>query len=191
MSTRRKNMAKTLLVLASALLTQSMAATAQTESASTQKVNVDFDHQADFARCTTYSWIIGQPARNAYVDNWIVSKIDDALASKGWKKASTEGACLVMYQASVKESRPAQVMGGSWGSGWGVNPGPVNVRVDRVLEGMLIVDIGYAENRQIIWRGIATDTIGDSDAKNEKVVTSIVETMFKDFPPSPGSPRIQ
>jgi hypothetical protein len=191
MSTRRNNMARTLLVLASALLTQSMAATAQTESSSTQKVNVDFDHQADFGRCTTYSWIAGQPARNAYVDNWIVSKIDDALASKGWKKAFTEGACLVMYQASVKENKPAQVMGGSWGSGWGVNPGPVDVRVNRVLEGMLIVDIGYAENRQIIWRGIATDTIGDSDDKNEKLVTSIVETMFKDFPPSPGSPRIQ
>jgi uncharacterized protein DUF4136 len=190
MSTRRKNWAGTLLVLASVLVSHSIAATAQTGSASAQKVNVDFDHQADFARCATYSWIIGQPARNAYVDNWIVSKIDDALASKGWRKSVTEGSCLVMYQASIKENKPAQVMGGSWGSGWGVNPAPVNVRVNRVLEGMLIVDIGYAENRQIIWRGVATDTIGDSDDKNEKALTSIVETMFKDFPPSPGSPRI-
>jgi hypothetical protein len=183
MSTCTKKMARTLLVLAAALAIQSGQAIAQTESASAQKVNVDFDHEADFARCTTYSWITGQPARNAYVDTMIVSKIDEALTAKGWRRAIGDGTCLVMYQASIKESKPAQVMGGSWGSGWGVNPGNVNVRVSRVLEGMLIVDIGYADSGQIIWRGVASDTIGDSDEKNEKMLTSIVTTMFKDFPP--------
>jgi hypothetical protein len=179
MNTHRRTMARTILALA--------ALTIPPARAGAQTVNVDFDHEADFGRCTTYSWVTGQPARNPYADAMIVANIDEALAARGWSKVDTNATCLVMYQASLKEKKPAQVLGGTWGPGWGVSSGPGNVRVARVLEGMLVVDIGYAENRQIIWRAVASDTIADTDAKNEQMLTSIMKTMFKNFPP----PKIQ
>lgn len=184
MTTRMKDTARTLLALSAAVVIQSATGIAQT-------VNVDFDHEANFARCTTYSWVVGQPAKNPYADGLIVSKIDEALGAKGWQKVDSDATCLVMYQASLTEKKPAQVLGGSWGPGWGVSSGPADVRVARVLEGMLVVDIGYSESRQIIWRGVASDTIGDTDAKNEKTLTSIMKTMFKDFPPGSTNPKIQ
>jgi Domain of unknown function (DUF4136) len=174
MSTHPRTIARTILAVA-ALTIPSARAAAQT-------VNVDFDHEANFGRCTTYSWVTGQPARNPYADALIVAKIDEALAGKGWSKVETDATCLVMYQASLAEKKPAQVLGGTFGPSWGVSSTPADVRVDRVLEGMLVVDIGYA-NRQIIWRAVASDTIADSDARNEQMLTSIVTTMFKDFPP--------
>jgi hypothetical protein len=174
-STRTTNMARAVLVLGAMVI--------PSHSVIAQTVNVDFDHQADFSRCTSYSWIMGQPARNAWVDNLIVSQIDDALAAHGLRKVTSDPTCLVMYQASVTEQKPAQVMGGTFGVSWGIAAASP-VRVTRVLEGMLIVDIGYADNQQIIWRGVASDTVGDSDEKNKTKLTSIVQTMFKDFPPS-------
>lgn len=176
MSTRTTNLVRTVLVLAAAVVTQSGSGIAQT-------VNVDFDHRADFSRCTSYAWIMGQPARNAWVDKLIVSDIDETLAARGWRKVDSDATCLVMYQASVTEKKPAQVMGGTFGVSWGISAASP-VRVTRVLEGMLIVDIGYADNQQIIWRGVATDTVGDSDDKNKNKLVSIVQTMFEGFPPS-------
>jgi uncharacterized protein DUF4136 len=181
--TLAKNLTRTLLVLAAAVVIYPSTAVAQT-------VNVDFDHQANFDRCTTYSWVLGQPARNPYVDARIVSGVDEALAAAHWRKVNDGASCLVMYQASVTEDTPAQTWGNGMGPGWTVSGGMPNVRVNRVLKGMLVVDIGDAETRNIIWRGVATDTVADSDEKNQKKLAEIMKIMFKDFPPS-GASKIQ
>ena len=178
-----KNLTRTFLVLAAAVVLPPGSVVAQT-------VNVDFDHQANFDRCTSYSWVLGQPARNPSVDAWIVSGIDESLAAHGWRKVNAGARCLLLYQASLTEEKPAQTWGNGMGPGWTVSGGVPNVRVNRVLKGMLVVDIGDAETRNIIWRGVATDTIGDSDEKNQKKLAEIMKVMFKDFPPS-GASKIQ
>ncbi len=50
--------------------------------------------------------------------------------------------------------------------------------------GMLVVDILDGKDKQLIWRGIATDTLSDNPEKNEKKINKAAEKMFAKFPPS-------
>lgn len=147
-------------------------------SAAAQDVNVDFDRQADFSKCATYAWAKGQPAESPLVDKRIVNAIDDALASKGMRKTQDQPGCYVSYQASLKEQKSLQV----WETGaWRFRSGIGSVDVKTVLNGMLVVDIADA-SRQLLWRGVAKDTVSDKPEKNQKKLTKVMEKMFKDFP---------
>jgi len=149
-------------------------------SAAAQEVTVDRDKSADFSRCATYAWAPGQPAQNPIADRRIVEGIDAALASKGWRKVQENPGCYVIYQASVKEQRGLQV----WGSGGRFFGGMASVDVKTVLNGMLVVDIGDAATRQVIWRGVARDTVSDKPEKNQKKLAKVMEKMFRDLPSS-------
>ena len=148
-------------------------------SAMAQEVVVDHDKTADFSKCATYAWAKGQPADNPLVDKRIVEAIDGALAREGWKETQERPGCYVMYQASVKEERGLR----AWGSGGRFRGGLATVDVTTVRKGMLIVDIGDAGSQQLIWRGVARDTLSDKPEQNQKKLAKVTEKMFKDFPP--------
>lgn len=56
--------------------------------------------------------------------------------------------------------------------------------VDRFEKGDLIVGIGDAQTRQLLWRGVAEAEIGldDSKQRRENRVSSAVSKMFRSFP---------
>lgn len=148
-------------------------------SAGAQEVNVDFDRKADFSQCATYAWAKGQPAENPLADRRIVEAIDGALAAKGWRKVEENPGCYVAYQASVKEQKSLEV----WRPGpWRFAGGMGSVDVKTILNGMLVVDIGDAAARQLIFRGVAKDTLSDKPEKNQKKLAKVVEKMFKTLP---------
>jgi hypothetical protein len=39
-----------------------------------------------------------------------------------------------------------------------------------------------AHNKQLIWRGVSSDTLSDKPGKNEKSLDKSVGKMLKDFP---------
>lgn len=144
-----------------------------------QNVSVDYDQQADLSGCATYAWVTGQPAENPLVHKNIMNAIDGALAGKGWTKVE-DGACRsVSYQASAKEQKRLQVwQPGRFFGGMG------SVDVESTVSGMLIVDIGDAATGQLLWRGVARDTVSDKPERNHAKLAKSVEKMFKDFPPA-------
>jgi Domain of unknown function (DUF4136) len=150
--------------------------------AAAQEVSVDYDRQADFSKCATYAWAPGTPSGNPLADRRIVEAIDAALASKGFRKSEENPGCLVTYHASVKEQKSLRV----WESGFRFRGGVSSVDVDSVLNGMLVVDIADAGKKQLIWRGVAKDTISDKPEKNQKKLAKVVEKLFKDVPPGSG-----
>ena len=54
-------------------------------------------------------------------------------------------------------------------------------------EGTLIVDIADANGHQLLWRGSATNAISDNSDKNIKTLNNMMNKLFKNFPPKPGS----
>jgi hypothetical protein len=152
-------------------------------SATAQDVSVDYDRKADFSRCATYAWAEGQPAQNPLVDRRIVDALDAALAARGWRKVQDSPGCYVTYHASVREQKGLQI----WDGGGRFRGGFGSVDVTTVLNGMLVVDIDEAANRQLIWRAVAKDTLSDKPEKNDRKLAKCVEKMFKDFPPASGT----
>jgi hypothetical protein len=46
-----------------------------------------------------------------------------------------------------------------------------------------MVDAFDGNSKQLVWRGIATDTLAGNPEKNEKKFRKNVAEMFKEFPP--------
>ena len=147
-----------------------------------QKTNVDWDHNiTDFSKYRTYTWVKPlRPTSNPLMDQRIVAAVDAQLAAKGLQKVENDGDLLVTYNAGVKRETSAVATGmGGWRMGGGMG------RIDPVTEsrGTLVVDISQGQNKALIWRGTATDTLSDSSEKNAKKIEKAVEKIFKNYPP--------
>jgi hypothetical protein len=153
-----------------------------------QKVNVDFDKEADFASFKTYTWAKGTPATNPLMDQRIIDGIDKHLAAKGLQKldAGANPDLVVLYHAAVGTETQLNTMstgGYGWGYRWGGGMGNSTTTVEKIPVGQLTVDIGDAKAKKLLWMGNAKDTLSDKPEKNEKKINSALEKMFKKFPP--------
>jgi hypothetical protein len=148
-------------------------------------VTVDWDKQADFTHFKTYAWGRGTPAKNPLMDQRIVAAIDKQLASKGLQKVDdpSNADLVVIYHAAVGEQTQLNTtdMGGGWGWRWG--SGMSTTTVDKIPTGQLVVDIGDARTKKLLWLGNAKDTLSDKPEKNEEKINKAVEKMFAKFPP--------
>jgi Domain of unknown function (DUF4136) len=153
-----------------------------------QKVNVDFDKEANFASFKTYTWAEGTPAKNPLMDQRIRDGVDKQLAAKGLQKveASANPDLVVLYHAAVGSETQLTTMntgGYRWGYRWGGGMGTSTTTVDKIPIGQLTVDIGDAKTKKLLWMGNASDTLSDKPEKNEKKINNALEKMFKKFPP--------
>jgi hypothetical protein len=149
-------------------------------------VKVDWDHHADFSGFKTYAWEPGTPAQNPLWDQRITRAIDEQLEAKGLQKVSPDANpdLVVIYHAAVgHETQFNTTNMGGWGY-WGT--GMSTTTVNKIPTGELIVDIGNAKTKTMIWIGTATDTLSDNPDKNQKKVEKAVDKMFKKFPPNEG-----
>jgi len=46
-----------------------------------------------------------------------------------------------------------------------------------------VVDLFDSHTKQLIWRGVATETLSEKPDKDTKKLNKAVEKLFKDFPP--------
>jgi hypothetical protein len=157
-------------------------------SAFAQKVQTDFDHQANFSQYKTYSWQEIKPA-NSLWDARIKSAVDAQLAAKGWTQVPSGGDVAVVAIKTTKNERTLQTFYDGMGGGWGWRRfggggfGESTTTEQDYKEGTLVVDLYDAKNKQLIWRGSAEDTLSSNAEKNEKNLNSGVAKMFKKFPP--------
>ena len=161
-------------------------------SAFAQKVQTDFDHQANFSQYKTYSWQEIKPA-NSLWDARIKSAVDAQLAAKGWTQVDSGGDVALVAIKTSQTQRTLQTfydgLGGGWGwrrFGGGGFGGSTTTEVDYKV-GTLVIDLYDAKTKQLIWRGSAQDTVSDKATQNEKNLNKGVAKMFKAFPP--GSAR--
>jgi hypothetical protein len=154
-------------------------------SAFAQKVTVDYDHGASFQGLKTYAWTKGTPIQNQLWDQRIIDGIDAQMSAKGFQKAA-EGAepdLYVLYHGAVgQEAQLNTTNMGGWGWRWG--GGMATTTVDKIPVGQLVIDIGDAKTKKLMWMANSTDTLADNPDKNKKKLDKALAKMFKNFPPS-------
>lgn len=160
---------------------------AVTAFAYAQKVTIDYDHQATFHDYKTYAWTKGTPISNQLWDERIIRGIDQQLATKDLKKID-EGAnpdLYVLYHGAVGEEAQLNTMNmGGWGWRWG--GGMATTTVDKIPMGQLVIDIGDAKTKKLLWMANSSDTLSDKPDKNQKKLDKALNKIFKDFPPRPS-----
>ena len=145
----------------------------------------DFNHQTDFRRYHTYSWI-GVRAGNTLWQDRIMGAVDGALAAKGWMKVPSGGDAGVSAFGRTREQDTLETFydgfpGWGWRGWWGTGTA-TTVLVPQAV-GDLTVDIFDGKTKQLIWRVKAEKTLSSKPEKNEKKLEKSVEDMFKKFPP--------
>lgn len=148
-----------------------------------QDVKTDYDHHVNFSQFHTYYW---QKVKTT--DPLWESRIEDAvnrdLQSKGWQLVNNGGEVAITAVGSAKDQREYETFyNGMGGWGWGgfgeTTTQPVNYAV-----GTLVLDFYNAQNHQLIWRGVASDSLSGSAEKNEKKLDKAVDKLLDHFPPN-------
>ncbi len=161
-----------------------------------QRVSVDYGHQVDFAKYTTYKWgknkgELPDPTDDAHIKN----KLDRVLQSKALRKVDSGPADLIVnYQATTKteeqEVDTYSDMDVGWGMGWGwgwgdwdPGAGYDNSTIVNIHKGDLLVDILDPATKRIIFRAYSTGAFHEDPIKEDALVSKTLDKMFKDFPP--------
>jgi len=152
-------------------------------SALAQQVSVNYNHNQSFANYHTYAW--GGNNKNQ-IQNSILAQvaqqdIDSAMAAKGFQKVSEDQNPDLILTASGGERE--QTSYNAWGMrGWGGGMGSITPQQN--VEATMIVSLYDLKAKELVWRGIAQDTLSNNGNKNQDMVNKAVQKMFKQWPKS-------
>jgi hypothetical protein len=160
-----------------------------------QKVHVEFDESVDFCRFKTYAWLESKHPADGLWAQRVMTAIDRQLIRKGLQKVdgSTSPDLEIVYNSDIKERTISA--GCDYGcvlaeylfnQAYGPprfwpEPGSWVSEVEK--NGSLVVGLVDASRKDMVWRGMAKDTLSDKTEKNERKLNKAIEKMFKKYPP--------
>jgi NADPH:quinone reductase-like Zn-dependent oxidoreductase len=148
-----------------------------------QQVSVNYNHNANFAQYHTYAW--GSNNKNA-IQNSILAQvaqqdIESAMASKGLQKVEESQNPDLVLTASGGERE--QTSYNAWGMR-GIGGGMGGISPQQNYETTMVVSLYDSKQKELVWRGIAENTLSNNGNKNQKNVEKAVQKMFKQWPKS-------
>ncbi len=147
-----------------------------------QDVKTDYDHHANFSQYHTYYW-----EKIKTTDPLWQSRIQDAvdheLQSKGWQRVDNGGDVAITAVGSTHNQQEYQTFYNGMGGWRWAGFGETTTQVENYQVGSLVVDFYDAHNKQLIWRGVSSDSLSDKPDKNEKKLEKAIDKMFNHFPP--------
>jgi hypothetical protein len=148
-----------------------------------QQVSVNYNHGASFAQYHTYAW--GSNNKNQ-IQNSILAQvaqqdIDSAMSQKGLQKVSESQNPDLILTASGGERE--QTSYNAWGMR-GIGGGMGGISPQQNVEATMVVSLYDVKAKELIWRGIAQDTLSNNGNKNQQAVEKAVQKMFKQWPKS-------
>ncbi|MFZ0480124.1 MAG: DUF4136 domain-containing protein [Terriglobales bacterium] len=147
-----------------------------------QDVKTDYDHHANFAQYHTYYWEKVKTSDPLWQSR-IQEAVDRDLQSKGWQRVDNGGDVAITAVGSAKDQQEYQTFyDGLGGWRWG-GFGETTTQVQNYRVGSLVLDLYDAHQKQLIWRGVSSDTLSDKPEKNEKKLDKAVDKMLGHFPP--------
>jgi len=146
-----------------------------------QQVSVNYNHNANFSQYHTYAW--GSNNKNQ-IQNSILAQvaqqdIEAAMAQKGFQKVQESQTPDLILAASGGERE--QTSYNAWGMR-GIGGGMGGISPQQNVEATMVVSLYDVKQKELIWRGIAQDTLNNNGNKNQEMVRKAVQKMFKQWP---------
>ena len=173
--------------LAAALVLSTLALSAQA-----QKPQIQWNSKYAFDGVETFAWQdtpdTSLEEQNPFMHSLIKNTIEAELATSGLTEVESNPDVWVNYHASTTTETQLRTdsygysMGGYGMAGWGyygMAAGPVSstTRAVEYTKGTLVVDIWDAASKELVWRGMVTDTLPDNVQKAEKLVVRAIGKM--------------
>lgn len=152
-------------------------------SARSGKVELEWNHEADFSRFKTFEWVpYQQPVENPANHVRITRAVERELEAKGFVKAepASEPDVFVEYKAKLEK----QVKGTAYegGPAWTPTNQRFMVRLDRVSVGTLVVQLWDGKAKDVVWQAKSSEPLATPD-QAEKVINTVVTRLFENYPP--------
>jgi hypothetical protein len=146
-----------------------------------QQVSVNYNHSQSFTGYHTYAWASenANKVQDSILAQVAQQDIDTALQGKGLQKVqeNQNPDLIVTGNGGLRQQTSYTAMGmRGFGGGMGTLTPEQNV------VGTLVVDLYDAKNQNLVWRGIAQDTLNNNGNKNQQLVQKAVTKMFKQWP---------
>jgi hypothetical protein len=173
--------------LAAALVLSTLALSAQA-----QKPQIQWNSKYAFDAVETFAWQdtpdTSLEEQNPFMHSLIKNTIEAELATSGLTEVEANPDVWVNYHASTTKEVQLRTdsygysIGGYGMAGWGyygMAAGPVSstTRAVEYTKGTLVVDIWDAASKELVWRGMVTDTLPDNVQKAEKLVVRAIGKM--------------
>jgi hypothetical protein len=147
-----------------------------------QRITVEFDQAADFAKYKTFAIRAGQlnspnPALNSeLVKKQIDNDIESSLTAKGLTKVTGPSDLNVRYTLGTRRNVETEAYPAGWRG--------LGTRIVRVpyAQGTLVIDLRDPGTRSLVWRAIATDEKREA-AKLEGKLHDMVRKSIEKYPP--------
>lgn len=173
-------------------------------SASAQQISTDYDHKADFQGFHTFS-IYKLQASNSLVEQRLRDVLVHDLTARGLQMVPQGGDLAVTAIGSRKNQQEYNSFyeglggggygwggrgfggfGGRFGGGFGGGgfggDGIANTQVINIPVGTLVVDVYDGSKHQLLFRGVASDTLSSKEEKNTKKLQKSVDKIIEKFP---------
>jgi len=155
-------------------------------AAFTQSINTNYTPGTDFSKYHSYRWVQVQGDTSQVdqiLDQEIKQAIDKQLAAKSLAKKDGDPVDLyVAYQVAVQQERELNAYGAP---GWRFG-GMANVTTTTIDVGTLTVDVYDPAQKQLLWRGSATESVDKSTSpeKKQAQLDKAMAKLLKNFPPA-------
>ena len=118
-------------------------------------------------------------SKTRYLAQQAKSDIDSALQGKGLQLVgeSQNPDLIVLASGGLQQQTSYSAMGmRGFGGGMGT------ITPEQNVIGTLIVDVYGAKEKNLLWRGLAQNTLSSNGSKNSQMVSKAVAKMFKQYP---------
>jgi len=152
-------------------------------SASASDVKTDYDHHANFSHYRTYHWDRVQTS-NPLWQNRIMEAVDRDLQAKGLQRVESGGdLALTAVGATHNEQEYQTFYNGFPGWRWRRFGETATTTVTTYRIGTLVLDMYDTNSKNLVWRGLSSDTLSEKPEKNQDKLSKSVGKMFEHFPP--------
>ena len=146
-------------------------------------IRTDYDHHVNFSQYHTYAW--GSNNKNA-IQNSILAQvaqqdIENAMSQKGLQKVDESQNPDLILTASGGEHESTSY--NAWGMR-GIGGGMGGISPQQNYATTMVVSLYDLKQKELVWRGIAENSLSNNGNKNQKNVEQAVEKMFKQWPKS-------
>ena len=157
---------------------------------STLETSYDYDKAANFSQYKTWSLKDDGSIKNPLLFKRFEAAVTNELSKKGLTRSDDNPDLWVAAHTRLSKETRVNTYDTGWGYGWGwrggyAGGGMTTSTVQDIPVGTLIVDLADARRKELVWRGMATDTLNPNSSPEEKdqKLQAAVAKMFENYPP--------
>ena len=157
---------------------------------STLQTSADWDKTANFSNYKTWGWKDDGSIKNDIVKRRIQTLLASELGKKGLTRSDDNPDLWVAVHGRMSKETQINYYNSGWGYGWhggwyGGGMGVSTATVQEIPVGTLVVDLVDSRQKELVWRGTASDTLKPerSPEEKEKALGEALAKLFEKYPP--------